>query len=167
MEVKSHYFCGRGSTTAVAVKNQVQLKKLRIAKFIQKWKKKILLPRPWYYHDHGSSVILLPSPWLYRGSTCRWFGGLSLSSSTLTNSFHYYHTIGGLLFLVVPVSYVAETVAQKCLKYLDEILQHVPDIAIFPIKRSNHYKIALSQFPKAPMGTKATPHSISVCNVRI
>ena len=70
---------------------------------------------------------------------------------------------------IVPVSYVAETVAQKCLKYLDEILQHVPDIAIFPIKRSNHYKIALSQFPKAPMGTKATPHSnsISVCNVRI
>ena len=96
-----------------------------------------------------------------------WFDILSLSSSTLTNSFHYYHTIGGLLFLVVPVSYVAETVAQKCLKYLDEILQHVPDIAIFPIKRSNHYKIALSQFPKAPMGTKATPHSISVCNVRI
>ena len=70
---------------------------------------------------------------------------------------------------IVPVSYVAETLAQKCLKYLDEILQHVPDIAIFPIKRSNHYKIALSQFPKAPMGTKATPHSnsISVCNVRI
>ena len=101
-------------------------------------------------------------------STIR-FNILSLSSSTLTNSFHYYHTIGGLLFLVVPVSYVAETVAQKCLKYLDEILQHVPDIAIFPIKRSNHYKIALSQFPKAPMGTKATPHSnsISVCNVRI
>ena len=33
---------------------------------------------------------------------------------------------------IVPVSYVAETVAQKCLKYLDEILQHVPDIAIFP-----------------------------------
>ena len=98
-----------------------------------------------------------------------WFDILSLSSSTLTNSFHYYHTIGGLLFLEVPVSYVAETVAQKCLKYLDEILQHVPDIAIFPIKRSNHYKIALSQFPKAPMGTKATPHSnsISVCNVRI
>ena len=79
---------------------------------------------------------------------------------------HYRRTP---LLSIDPVSYVAETVAQKCLKYLDEILQHVPDIAIFPIKRSNHYKIALSQFPKAPMGTKATPHSnsISVCNVRI
>ena len=56
-------FPGHGSTTVVAVKNQVQLKKLRIAKFIQKWKKKNLLSLPWYYHGHGSSVILLPSPW--------------------------------------------------------------------------------------------------------
>ena len=32
-EVKLHYFRGRDSTTAVAVKNQVQLKNLRIAKF--------------------------------------------------------------------------------------------------------------------------------------
>ena len=63
MEVKLHYFHGHGSTTAVAVKNQVKLKKLRIAKFFQKWKKNILLPRLWYYHDQGSSVILLPSPW--------------------------------------------------------------------------------------------------------
>ena len=70
-EVKLHYFHGRGSTTVVAVKNQVQLKKLRIAKFIQKWKKKFLLPLLWYYHGHGSNVILLPSPWQYRGSTSR------------------------------------------------------------------------------------------------
>ena len=63
MEVKLHYYRGRGSTTVVAVKNQVLLKKLRIAKFIQKWKKNILLPLPWYYHCHRSSVILLPSPW--------------------------------------------------------------------------------------------------------
>ena len=39
MEVKLQHFLGRGSTTVVAVKNQVQLKKLRIAKFLQKWKK--------------------------------------------------------------------------------------------------------------------------------
>ena len=69
-EVKLHYFRGRGSTMAVAVKIQVQLKKLRIAKFIQKWKKKNLLPPAWYYHGHGSTVISLPSPWQYRGSTC-------------------------------------------------------------------------------------------------
>ena len=58
------YYHGGGS------KNQVQLKKLRIAKFLQKWKKKILLTLPWYYHSHGSSVILLASLWQYRGSTC-------------------------------------------------------------------------------------------------
>ena len=51
------------STMAVAVKIQSYLKKLKIAKFIQNWKKEILLPSPWYYHSHGSSVILLPSPW--------------------------------------------------------------------------------------------------------
>ena len=62
-EVKLHYFHGHGSTTVVAVKNQVYLKNLRIAKFIQKWKKKILLPSRWYYHSHGSSVILLASLW--------------------------------------------------------------------------------------------------------
>ena len=51
MEVKLHYFRCCGSAMVVAVKNQVQLKKLRIAKFIQKWKKKILLPQAWYYHS--------------------------------------------------------------------------------------------------------------------
>ena len=35
-EVKLDYFRGCGSTMAVAVNNQVQLKKLRISKFIQK-----------------------------------------------------------------------------------------------------------------------------------
>ena len=69
--VKLHYFRGRGSTMAVAVKNQVQLKKLRIAKFIQKWKKNFLLPLPWYYHGHGSSVISFPSLWQYRSPTSR------------------------------------------------------------------------------------------------
>ena len=71
MEVKLHYFRGHGNTTVVVVKNQVQLKKLRITKFIQKWKKKMLQPQPWYYHGHGSSVFLLPSPWQYRCSTSR------------------------------------------------------------------------------------------------
>ena len=70
-EVKLHYFRGCGSTTVEAVKNQVLLNKLRISKFIQKWKKKILLPLLWYYHGHGSSAILLPSLWYYRGSTSR------------------------------------------------------------------------------------------------
>ena len=51
-------FRGRGSTTVVEVKKSSTIaKKLRIAKFIQKWKKKFLLPLPWYYHGHGSSVI--------------------------------------------------------------------------------------------------------------
>ena len=53
MELKLCYFRGRGNTTAVAVKNQVLLKKLRIAKFIQKSKKKFLLPLSWYYHGYG------------------------------------------------------------------------------------------------------------------
>ena len=37
MKVKLQYYRDHDSTTVVAVKNQVQLKKLRIAKFIQKW----------------------------------------------------------------------------------------------------------------------------------
>ena len=42
---------------------QIRLKRLR--------RIKNLLPLPWYYHGHGSSVILLLSPWQYCGSTSR------------------------------------------------------------------------------------------------
>ena len=59
-EVKLHYFRGRGSTTVVAVKKQVQLKNLRIAKFIQKWKKKFLRPLPWKQRNFTSITVVLP-----------------------------------------------------------------------------------------------------------
>ena len=66
MEVKLDYFHGCGSTTVVALKNQVQLKKLRIAKFIQKWKKKfftaiaMVLPRPRKQCNFTSVTVVLP-----------------------------------------------------------------------------------------------------------
>ena len=62
MEVKLHYFNGHGSTMAVAIKNQAQLKKLRIAKFIKKWKKKNLLPRK----QCNFTFVTVVALWLYQ-----------------------------------------------------------------------------------------------------
>ena len=69
MEVKLDYFRGHGSTTAVAVKNQVQLKKLRIAKFIQKLKKKftatsVVLPQPRKQCNFTSITVVVPRLYL-------------------------------------------------------------------------------------------------------
>ena len=78
MEVKLHYFRAHGSTMAVAVKILSSISEW-IWQFKAFWAiLDFLLPPPWYYHGHGSSVILFPSPWYYRGSTSRWFGGIIL-----------------------------------------------------------------------------------------
>ena len=81
-EVKLHYFWGRayGCSTALAVKKFSSiLNKFGNSKLFELYVLDFLLPLPWYYHGHGSSVILLPSLWYYHGSTSRWFGGLYFS----------------------------------------------------------------------------------------